>query len=155
MKRLWICGFCLLIAALTSPRASAQQDTPCTDTAPAPPTAFVYSGSACANLGSGTFSATPLPDAVCTSNPIVCPSYGDNDHNIVSLYGALGNSENSHSTGPLLAHYNAGLAAANNIKLLCNDGTMPPCQAGSPAVVFLFIGFSNLDIEIGGGSYDA
>jgi hypothetical protein len=86
MKRLLILGFCLLAAALASPRVSAQtQVMPCTDTTPAP-TDFVYTGSACANLASGTFSATPFPDAVCTgSNPPVCPSYGDNDHNIVSL----------------------------------------------------------------------
>ncbi|MBZ5704403.1 MAG: hypothetical protein LAN63_03560 [Acidobacteriia bacterium] len=58
-----------------------------------------------------------------------------------------------------MAHYRKGvhLGTPPNIQPLCKDGNTPPCLAGQgPAeIVFLFIGFSNCDIEICGGNSDA
>ncbi len=46
------------------------------------------------------------------------------------------------------------MTLAGQITPLCPDGTTN-CADSSKAIVFLFIGFSNTDIEIGGGSSDA
>jgi len=96
------------------------------------------------------FQATPLIDGNGTM------SYGDSDNNIVSLYGVYGNDESYNPGGglaPAYNHYLAGLAAAQAIQPLCTDGTTN-CPASQRAIVFLFIGFSNCDIEICGGNAD-
>lgn len=104
-------------------------------------------------LPPGQFSATPFADS-CPNG--VCALYGDNDHNTVSFYGPM--YKNSESSGNALNHYNQGKTLAANIQPRCTDGTVSTttCSNGiAPAVVFLFIGFSNCDIEICGGNYDA
>lgn len=57
--------------------------------------------------------------------------------------------------GAAQAHYQQGVTLAQQITPLCPDGTTTSCSDSSKAIVFLFIGFSNTDIEIGGGSSDA
>ena len=98
----------------------------------------------------GTFSATPFVDA-CNNGP--CQHYGDPDDNIVSLYGTYGNTEVS---GAAAAHFTQGVNLASQIVPLCKDGSTLPCLplASPAAIVFLFIGFSNCDIEVCGGNSD-
>jgi hypothetical protein len=108
------------------------------------------------NLAPGEFTATPLIDGTGGD-------YGDPDHNIVSLYGIYGNNENLPSS-PQAAknHYQKGIDLAAEIQPRCTDGSIPPpntnCNVGGvvkpPAIVFLFIGFSNCSIEICGGNSD-
>ncbi|HZQ70063.1 MAG TPA: hypothetical protein VFA68_16175 [Terriglobales bacterium] len=99
----------------------------------------------------GTFSSTPLMDG--TQAP--WGNYGD----VISLYGAYGNIEKT-SSAPAYNHYKYGTDLAPGIVPLCTDGSQPqPGQNCSnnnqpPAILFLFLGFSNWDIEIGGGAYD-
>lgn len=143
MKRLSLLLTFLFVAVL-APYTSAQQPTgqPCSD---APDTG------SCApnlNLTPGQFQASPLIDADCTNG---CPDYGDPDHNKVSLYGGYGNAETS---GIALAHYTEGTTLAQQIKPLCTDGT-ENCPLANRRIVFLFLGFSNCDIEICGGNSDA
>ena len=71
--------------------------------------------------------------------------------NVVSLYGQYGNNE-ANSSPEAIAHYQEGLNRANQIQALGTDGTV---TGPNPAIVFLFIGFSNCDIEICGGDSDA
>jgi hypothetical protein len=84
------------------------------------------------------------------------PDYGDPDNNIQSLYGVYGNNEKTASSSAAQAHYTQGKTLASEIQPLCTDGTTStPCSDGQPkSIVFLFIGFSNTDIEIGGGGSD-
>ncbi|MBZ5703739.1 MAG: hypothetical protein LAN63_00120 [Acidobacteriia bacterium] len=157
MTRLSLLLTCLLIAFLSAALAAAQQSLqtePCFDEKSASPPPMITSCPAGIPLSPGTFSATPLSDGSATT------LYGDADHNIVSLYGSYGNAETS---GSALTHFNRGMSLAQNIKPRCPDGSVPPpntnCQVGNftqpPAIVVLFIGFSNWDIEIGGGHSDA
>jgi hypothetical protein len=81
--------------------------------------------------------------------------YGDQDHNVVSLYGTYGNNEKTSTSGAAVAHYNKGVTQSGQITPLCPDGTTTSCTDSEKAIVFLVIGFSNTDIEIGGGSSDA
>ena len=114
-------------------------------------------------LTSGQFQATAFVDTVADGQGHY-PDYGDPNHNIVSLYGVYGNNE-STSSAAAQAHYTQGTTLASQIVPRCIDGTIPqggglcPSVNGAPpkppATIFLFIGFSNTDIEIGGGSNDA
>ncbi len=147
MKFLHLLLTCVVIAALAPATASAQQ--PCSDTPP--PTNECAPG---IPLPSGSFNATPLIDGTGQS-------YLDPDNNKVSLYGAYGNTE---STGAALTHYTQGTTLAQSADLTprCTDGSIPPqnqnCNIGGvskpPALIFLFIGFSNCDIEVCGGNSD-
>jgi hypothetical protein len=97
--------------------------------------------------------ATPLIDGSATTH------YGDPGNNIVSLYGAYGNEETGTSSFPAVQHhYIQGNNLANLIKPLCTDGLehgTGSCPDGRPkSIVFLFIGFSNCDIEVCGGHAD-
>jgi hypothetical protein len=159
MKHLSLLLTLLLITVFATCNASAQGPAelqPCADP--------VQQG-ACApgfNLAPGTFTATPLIDGSGQS-------YGDPDGNLVSLYGIYGNDEshpNPQAPNPqaAIAHYQKGIDLIADIKPRCTDGSVPPpnslCQVGDlpskpPAIVFLFIGFSNCDIEICGGNSDA
>ena len=143
----------LVITVFATCYAAAQgpaQEQPCSDP---------VDQNACApglNLAPGTFSATPLIDGSGQS-------YGDPDGNLVSLYGVYGNDEHMSSNQAAQAHYNQGVTLAGSITPRCPDGSVPPpnsgCQVGDltkpPAIVFLFVGFSNCDIEICGGNSDA
>lgn len=91
----------------------------------------------------GQFQATPLIDGTGQN-------YGDADNNIVSLYGSFGSNEKTSTSGAAQAHYTMGKTLASQIVPLCPDGTTTNCSTSSKAIVFLFIGFSNTDIEIGG-----
>ncbi len=76
---------------------------------------------------------------------------------IVTLYGSYGDDESMPPTGPAYNHYPDGVNLGKLIIPICADGSTPApnCANGQqPQIVFLFIGFSNLDIEIGGGSSD-
>jgi hypothetical protein len=148
----------LLITVLASYRAAAQASLfpqPC-----GPPA----TQDACApglNLAPGTFTATPFVDAQQINGQ--WPDWGDPDHNIVSLYGVYGNDESLQSSFQAVRHhYQKGLDLADEILPRCRNGSLPSgdlCQDGEvfypPAIVFLFIGFSNCDIEVCGGNSDA
>lgn len=115
----------------------------CSDTPPPP----VNGNNGCApglNLAQGQFSAVPLIDGTGQS-------YGDPDNNKVSLYGTYGNSE---SAGAALAHFNQGTDQGVAIVPLC-PGLSQTCPFANRRIVFLFIGFSNCDIEVCGGNSDA
>jgi len=148
----------LAVLATTYPLAQTPSGPPCTDAAPPEDGS---NGTSCVadGIGIGNFHATPFPDAICPNG--VCPTYNSDSlgTNLVSLYGSYGNSE---STGMALTHFNQGaITLAPAIVPRCTDGTIPlpntNCQNNNqpPAIVFLFIGFSNCDIEICGGSRDA
>lgn len=77
--------------------------------------------------------------------------------NYTTLYGAFGSNEQTSTSSAAQAHYNYGVTMASQITPICADNSTPSpkCSSGEPpAIVFLFIGFSNFDIEIGGGMYD-
>jgi hypothetical protein len=107
------------------------------------------------NLKSGAFHAPPFLDTL-PNGQNQWPRYGDGDGNIESLYGDYGNNESTSSSAAAVAHYTLGKTLAGQIKPLCTDGsTSNPCPDGNAqSIVFLFIGFSNTDIEIGGGNAD-
>ena len=137
----------LLLAVLATICALAQ--TPTTSCPNNPQDDDLIAGSTCDQyntLTSGQFQATPLIDGSMQD-------YGDLDHNVVSLYGTYGNNEKTAS-GAAHSHYAQGSTLAGQIAPLCPDGTTN-CSDASKAIVFLYIGFSNTDIEIGGGSSDA
>lgn len=104
-----------------------------------------------------SFHPTPLTDG--GGEP-----YQDPDGNVVSLYGQYGNDENNASKPPAYAHYLQGTTLGEqHIQPLCKNG-LPPSQDGfchngdliyPPAIIFLFLGLSNWEIEIGGGSMNA
>ena len=117
-----------------------------------PPDTTCTAASNGTTLTPGSFQAIPLIDGTGTS-------YGDPDNNIVSLYGGYGNNENNPTYLAAQAHYQHGIALAANIKALCHNGAVPGangCADGTvkPAIVFLYIGMSNLTLEMGGGSKD-
>lgn len=142
--------FMLFVFSLALPTASAQ---PCASSEPTP-SDFVYASSACASPTPFGQGITPVP-LVDGSTSI---TYGTgSDQQIVTLYGSYGNAE---SSGAALTHYNQGVTLAQNaMKARCLDGSLPGangCADGSTArIVFLFIGFSNFDVEICGGHADA
>ena|SRR5712691_9532148 len=74
--------------------------------------------------------------------------YGDSLHNIISLYGSYGNNE--LTPGPAKNHYDYGIAQGSSIQLLDLNGN--PSSDGK--IVFLFLGFSNCEIEVCGGNED-
>lgn len=154
MKYLWLVLTCLCIVATAWTFASAQippNPQPCNAEVPVPYGSPMPSCPVGIPLPPGQFNAQPLVDG-CNPN---CLSYGDQDANIVSLYGHYGNNEKT-AGGNATAHYNQGMTQAAKLTPLCGDGTAPPCTDGSTAsIVFLFIGFSNCDIEICGGDSDA
>jgi hypothetical protein len=104
-------------------------------------------------------------DTVRHSYPIPLVDGSVNTHyantgQIVSLYGSYGvldERETGSSAGIL--HYTQGTDLASQIVPLCSDGTQGGsngCSDGGPKkIVFLFIGFSNCDVEICGGHVDA
>jgi hypothetical protein len=133
------------------------QGTPCTsevETAPLPASA-VNSSSACVVLTSGQWpgqisppvTVYPFTDAPANT------SYGDPDNNVESLYGSYGNTEPQ-------SHSNQGITLAGNIKPLCTDGSLPGanniCANNNlpAAIVFVFMGFSNCELETCGGGSD-
>jgi len=73
------------------------------------------------------------------------PPNGENSQ-IVTLYGSYGNSE----TGGAQSHHDQGITQSSLI--VPRDLNGNPSTNG--AIVFLFIGFSNCDIEICGGNSD-
>lgn len=129
-------------------------DGPCSDEASAP-TAFVngYNNSACKKVTN--FTATPL----INGSPTTYYLPGNPNQQIVSLYGSYGNIESPNTASEAVQHYNQGLALAGQIQPLCSDGSVPGpsgCSDTHPAqIVFLFLGFSNCDVEICGGHADA
>jgi hypothetical protein len=158
VNRLLLLLTLLFAAALVSVCAFAQVPArqSCSESSPYP-----AEGDGCApgvnGIGIGGFHATPLVDGSATTH------WGDPDNNIVSLYGAYGNDE-SLSSNPqqVKNHYQKGVDLTDEIKPRCRDGSIPSqdiCTEGGelylPRVVFLFIGFSNCDIEICGGHADA
>jgi hypothetical protein len=79
------------------------------------------------------------------------------DNNVVSLYGPYGNDETQGS--PIATnHYAMGNTQAQAIHPVCYDGSDPvggTCNDPAhptPYAIFLLVGFSNWDIEIGGGA---
>jgi hypothetical protein len=150
-KPLFAFLFVVVLAVCSAPaQLPASQSQPCSN-----PSNFTP-GQCAPNLvltgGPPYFSATPLMDTTCSNG--VCPDYGDGDHNKVTLYGVYGNNEKTSTNQAVLAHYNQGKTLANNIQPRCRDGSIPAggaCQIGDlsypPAIVFLFIGFSNWDIR--------
>ena len=125
----------LFVAVLAISEASAQK--PCSN-GEAPPIVPCAPGIPLNGGNPPYFSAVPFTDGSGTTQ------YGDPDHNIVSLYGAYGNTEPS-------THFTQGTDLAGQIVPLCFDGTT---NCSSPAIVFLFIGFSNCSIEVCGGNSD-
>lgn len=156
MKCLRVVPTLLLFLALTTAHALAQAPPPisnCIDNLQDPydpnPPCNQY---LLTHLSSGQFQATPFVDTVPDGNGH-WPDYGDPDHNVVSLYGIYGNNEKTSSSAAAQAHYAQGKTLAGQIQPLCPDGTTN-CTDAQKAIVFLFIGFSNTDIEIGGGNSD-
>jgi hypothetical protein len=104
----------------------------------------------------GSFHAVPLQFGDGSKYP---PGVA-NAPETVYLYGQYGNVENNSLFPPVRAHSQAGVVQGSMIVPRCKDGSTP--QPGQncfgnvpPAIVFLFIGFSNCDIEICGGNIDA
>ncbi len=118
------------------------------------PPGFVYSGSACASpTPFGTVTPVPLVDGATTS---FYASTGE----IESLYGTFGvTDERTSGSGAALAHYTQGVTLAGQIQPLCASGATPGnvgcADLSTPRIIFLFIGFSNCDVEICGGHVDA
>jgi hypothetical protein len=97
-------------------------------------------------LAQGSFHATPLSDGnVNTTWPTTPAPLGIET---VTLYGQYGNTEWGR-TDEAYTHYNDGLTQAGLIKPLDINGNFDPTNG---AIVFLFIGFSNCDIEVCGGN---
>ncbi len=97
----------------------------------------------------GTYGVNPFVPALMDGQG---QSYGDQDGNVVSLYGPYGNDESTLSaTSPGYLHHVQGKNLAANIYPRCTDGTI---FCSNPVIIFLFIGFSNWDIEIGGATSD-
>ncbi len=149
MKRLMFTLFVLVTA--TGPQLFAQSSPqPCGGETPmnggSCPTGWTNTNNPYAN-----FSAQNLLDGNTSQS-----YYGY----IPTLYGSYGSNEKLAS-GAAQTHYQEGVTLAGNIRPLCGDGTtnlnlQGSCQdnSGLPVIILLFIGFSNLDIEIGGGSSD-
>jgi hypothetical protein len=142
----------LLFLTMAATDTIAQTLSPCSD-APMP-TGFVYSNSACASSQPfGSVTPVPLVDGSVTS------FYGATGE-VESLYDTFGvTDERTSGSAAGLAHYNEGVTLAQQIQTLCANGAAPGasgCTDSSvPKIVFLFIGFSNCDVEICGGHADA
>ena len=139
-------------AVLSASSATAQEDsTPCNPTE-APPMKACPPGIPI--MPQGSFQAVPLIDGNTSLRwPIV---NGALHTETVTLYGQYGNDE-QHGLTPAAQHYIDGMTEGGKIQPLCADGTVPNpnCSDGKqPAIVFLFIGFSNCTIEICGGDQD-
>ncbi|HZQ69849.1 MAG TPA: hypothetical protein VFA68_15100 [Terriglobales bacterium] len=130
------------LAQQTSPCPNGMEEAPstqCPHNIPLPPEQF---------------QATPLSDGDVNTkwphNPFGIPPLGVET---VTLYGSYGNDEQS---GVAKNHFDKGVTEGNKIQPLCGDGSLPnsgSCTDGSlPAIVFLFIGFSNCTLEVCGGS---
>jgi len=88
-------------------------------------------------------------------------TYYGNTQQLVSLYGSYGvTDERQTNSSAGTTHYTQGTnLAATKIVPLCTNGN-PPGVNGcsdtkSPKIIFLFLGFSNCDVEICGGHVDA
>jgi hypothetical protein len=99
-----------------------------------------------------TFHPTPLMDGGNYNNHKLKYPDPDTGSEIVSLYGNHGQDEQGDSMAQ--AHYAAGMNEAASIVPRCLDGTTN-CPASQRRIVFLFIGFSNCDIEVCGSKTDA
>ena len=128
MKRLLLT--LLFVTLLTLNQASAQ--SPCADET------REYLSETCST--SDAPSNTPLMDGTSSD-------YGDHDHNIVSLYGSYGNTE---SSGAAMNHKTDGINQGDTIQPLDTNGN----YSASGKIVFLFLGFSNCEIEVCGGNED-
>jgi hypothetical protein len=141
---LTLLAFPFLVATVSH----AAADEACTATTDVPAD-FDFTNSACRNLNLNTFHPVPLIDG---SGQF----YGGE---IVSLYGVYGNNEHTSSYLEAQQHYTEGTNRAQAITPLCHDGNPPGsngCADGKPArIVFLFLGFSNCDIEVCGGHSNA
>jgi|GEM_PF-1299536 len=140
---------CLARCGVVIGAAQTPPPSPCSD--PLMPSGFTYTGSACASSTPfGQVTPVPLIDGSATTH------YGNGIYQqIVSLYGTYGNSE---SSGMALTHYTQGTNLASQIVPLCGDGSVVGvngCTANNAKIVFLFIGFSNCDVEICGGHVNA
>jgi len=146
----------MFLTVLASCYAAAQSN-PCPDSITAPATMNTSECMSTAHIHNEAL----IDSGTCTGTG--CPTYSDN--NIISLYGTYGNNENNtiyQTTAQ--AHYQLGISLASNIKPRCHDGSIPTLQCTdgppgtlpyNPSTVFLFVGFSNCDIEICGGNSDA
>lgn len=140
----------LLFSVVAISQSAAQ--APCSDMVM--PTGFVYPGSACSSSQPfGSVTPTPLVDGATNL------FYG-NTGQIVSLYGTYGVTDERQTNSPLaLTHYSQGITLAGQIQPLCSNGVAPGSSGCTdqkpPKIVFLFIGFSNCDLEICGGHVDA
>jgi hypothetical protein len=140
----------LLFVGIATSQSAAQ--APCSDMVM--PTGFVYPGSACSSSQPfGSVTPTPLVDGATNL------FYG-NTGQIVSLYGTYGVTDERQTNSPLaLTHYSQGITLAGQIQPLCSNGVAPGSSGCTdqkpPKIVFLFIGFSNCDLEICGGHVDA
>lgn len=141
---LWLILLFVSVIAVSNVVAQA----PCNDTAM--PTGFVLTGSACASATPfGTVTPTPLVDGSITTH------YA-NTGQIVSLYGSYGVLDERETNSPAgILHYTQGTTLASQIVPLCSDGTQNCAGAAAKKIVFLFMGFSNCDVEICGGHVDA
>lgn len=140
----------LFLALLAVPHLRA--DGPCSDTSSVP-SSFNYNNSACKKVTN--FTATPLIDG----SPTTFYLQDMLNQQTVSLYGIYGNTESPNTHAEATQHYSQGITLASQIMPRCADGTLPGSNGcddnSSPKIVFLFIGFSNCDVEICGGHADA
>jgi len=144
MKHLNLFLTLLFLAVVAVSYAAA--DGPCSDTPPVP-IGFDYNNSDCKNVTN--FAATPLIDGTVNIHY---------SNEIATLYGIYGNNESTSGYSEAVQHYNQGITLANQIVPLCTDGSavgVNGCSANNAKIVFLFIGFSNCDVEICGGHVDA
>lgn len=135
----------LASSVLFCTRALSQQLPPCGEEVLTPAPESCPPG---IPLDHGSFQAAPLMDGVGQPYPQV---NGALHVEKVALYGQYGNSENSPPFPEAQAHYSQGLFRASLVQPLATSGTSDP----SGAIVVLFVGFSNCEIEICGGSSDA
>ncbi|HZQ69759.1 MAG TPA: hypothetical protein VFA68_14645 [Terriglobales bacterium] len=99
-------------------------------------------------LPQGSFQAVPLMDGdVSMTWPHNPPGIAPKGIETVTLYGQYGNDE--QQPGPAKNHFDRGKQLGQQVVPLDLTGQPDPNYG---AIVFLFIGFSNCDIEICGGN---
>lgn len=132
----------LLVATViaVAPMALATQPEACAQN-PLPPSVTVCPDGI--PLQPGTFHQTPLIDG-STSTRYPDPVSGPET---VTLYGQLGTNETQSQPG--MVHRSIGIARANSIVPITGPSGEPP------AIVVLFIGISNCELEVCGGFSDA
>jgi hypothetical protein len=105
-------------------------------------------------LDRSIFNPTPLIDGGGYNGHRLRYPDPDTGPEIVSLYGHHGQNEQAIGDTLAQAHYNAGITEASQIVPRCPDGSTTNCAASDLRIVFLFIGFSNCDIEVCGSKSD-